>query len=109
MIKEISEDGEAVRNAVRGHLDGKGNVTFPEFNLSDRKLLKFDRIMIVGAGSSLTAGTIGKYAIEDLARIPVDVEGASEFRYRQPLVDEKVLLVALSQSGGTADTLPSIR
>ncbi len=109
MLKEINEDGEAVRNAVRGHLDGKGNVTFPEFNLSDRKLLKFDRIMIVGAGSSLTAGTIGKYAIEDLARMPVDVEGASEFRYRQPLVDEKMLLVALSQSGETADTIAAIR
>src|SRR5258708_37388709 len=109
MLKEINEDAEAVRNAVRGHLDGEGNVTFPEFNLSDRKLLKFDRVMIVGAGSSLTAGTIGKYAIEDLARMPVEVEGASEFRYRQPLVDEKMLLVALSQSGETADTIAAIR
>ena len=109
MLKEINEDAEAVRNAVRGHLDGEGNVTFPEFNLSDRKLLKFDRIVIVGAGSSLTAGTIGKYAIEDLARMPVEVEGASEFRYRQPLVDEKMLLVALSQSGETADTIAAIR
>ena len=109
MLKEINEDAEAVRNAVRGHLDDEGNVTFPEFNLSDRKLLKFDRIVIVGAGSSLTAGTIGKYAIEDLARIPVEVEGASEFRYRHPLVDEKLLLVALSQSGETADTIAAIR
>ena len=109
MLKEINEDAEAVRNAVRGHLDDEGNVTFPEFNLSDRKLLKFDRIVIVGAGSSLTAGTIGKYAIEDLARIPVEVEGASEFRYRHPLVDDKMLLVALSQSGETADTIAAIR
>jgi glucosamine--fructose-6-phosphate aminotransferase (isomerizing) len=109
MLKEINEDAEAVRNAVRGHLDEEGNVTFPEFNVSDRKLLKFDRIVIVGAGSSLTAGTIGKYVIEDLARIPVEVEGASEFRYRHPLVDDKLLMVALSQSGETADTIAAIR
>jgi glutamine---fructose-6-phosphate transaminase (isomerizing) len=109
MLKEVNEDAEAVRNAVRGHLDYEGNVTFPEFNVSDRKLLKFDRIVIVGAGSSLTAGTVGKYAIEDLARLPVEVEGASEFRYRHPLVDDKLLLVALSQSGETADTIAAIR
>jgi glucosamine--fructose-6-phosphate aminotransferase (isomerizing) len=109
MLKEVNEDAEAVRNAVRGHLDYEGNVTFPEFNVSDRRLLKFDRIVIVGAGSSLTAGTVGKYAIEDLARIPVEVEGSSEFRYRHPLVDEKLLVVALSQSGETADTIAAIR
>jgi glutamine---fructose-6-phosphate transaminase (isomerizing) len=109
MLKEINEDAEAVRNAVRGHLDDEGNVTFPEFDLSDRKLLKFDRIVIVGAGSSLTAGIIGKYAIEDLARVPVEVEAASEFRYRHPLVDDKLLIVALSQSGETADTIAAIR
>jgi glutamine---fructose-6-phosphate transaminase (isomerizing) len=109
MLKEIHEDAEAVRNAVRGHLDREGTVTFPEFNLSDRQMLKFDRVVIVGAGSSLNAGMIGKYAIEDLARIPVDVEPASEFRYRHPLVDERMLLVALSQSGETADTLAAMR
>jgi glucosamine--fructose-6-phosphate aminotransferase (isomerizing) len=109
MLKEINEDGEAVRNAVRGHLDREGTVTFPEFAYTDRQLLKFNRVVIVGAGSSLTAGTIGKYAIEDLARVPVEVEAASEFRYRQPLVDEKMLLIALSQSGETADTLAAMR
>ncbi|MEA2684591.1 MAG: hypothetical protein QOK05_2919 [Chloroflexota bacterium] len=109
MLKEIHEDGEAVRNAVRGHLDREGTVTFPEFNLTDRQLLKFNRVVIVGAGSSLTSGTIGKYAIEDLARLPVEVEAASEFRYRHPLVDERMLLVALSQSGETADTLAAMR
>ena len=109
MLKEIHEDAEAVRNAVRGHLDREGTVTFPEFNLSDRQMLKFDRVVIVGAGSSLNAGMIGKYAIEDLARVPVEVEPASEFRYRHPLVDERMLLVALSQSGETADTLAAMR
>ena len=109
MLKEIHEDPEAVRNAVRGHLDQAGVVTFPEFDLTDRQLLKFNRVVIVGAGSSLTAGTVGKYAIEDLARLPVEVEGASEFRYRHPLVDDKMLMVALSQSGETADTIAAIR
>jgi glucosamine--fructose-6-phosphate aminotransferase (isomerizing) len=109
MLKEINEDAEAVRNAVRGHLDDDGNVSFPEFDVSDRKLLKFDRTVIIGAGSSLTAGIIGKYAIEDLARVPVEVEAASEFRYRHPLVDERLLVVALSQSGETADTIAAIR
>jgi glucosamine--fructose-6-phosphate aminotransferase (isomerizing) len=109
MLKEINEDAEAVRNATRGYLDNDGNVTFPEFDLSDRKLLKFDRVIMVGAGSSLNAASIGKYLIEDLARLPVEVEPASEFRYRHPLLDEKLLLVALSQSGETADTLAAIR
>jgi glucosamine--fructose-6-phosphate aminotransferase (isomerizing) len=109
MLKEINEDAEAVRNATRGYLDNDGNVTFPEFDLSDRKLLKFDRVIMVGAGSSLNAASIGKYLLEDFARLPVDVESASEFRYRHPLLDEKLLLVALSQSGETADTLAAIR
>ena len=109
MLKEINEDAEAVRNATRGHMDDEGTVTFPEFNLTDRQMLKFDRVVIVGAGSSLNAGMIGKYAIEDLARLPVEVEPASEFRYRHPLVDERMLLVALSQSGETADTLAAMR
>ena len=109
MLKEINEDAEAVRNASRGHIDDEGTVTFPEFRLTDRQMLKFDRVVIVGAGSSLNAGMIGKYAIEDLARLPVEVEPASEFRYRHPLVDERMLLVALSQSGETADTLAAMR
>jgi len=109
MLKEINEDAEAVHNATRGHMDDEGTVTFPEFKLTDRQLLKFDRVVVVGAGSSLNAGMIGKYAIEDLARLPVEVEAASEFRYRHPMVDERMLLVALSQSGETADTLAAMR
>ena len=84
-------------------------MVFPEFNLTDRQLLRFQRVVVVGAGSSLYAGMVAKYLIEDLARLPVDVEPASEFRYRHPLVDDKLLLVALSQSGETADTLAAIR
>jgi glucosamine--fructose-6-phosphate aminotransferase (isomerizing) len=109
MLKELNEDGEAVRNAIRGHLDDEGSVTFPDFEITDRELLKFERIAVVGAGSSLYAGLVAKYLIEDYARIPVDVESASEFRYRHPLLDDKLLLVALSQSGETADTIAAIR
>ncbi|MHB8509340.1 MAG: glutamine--fructose-6-phosphate transaminase (isomerizing) [Candidatus Dormibacteria bacterium] len=109
MLKEINEGAEAVRNAVRGHMDDDGAVTFPEFDLSDRALLKFERVVVVAAGSSLYAGMVAKYLIEDLARLPVEVEPASEFRYRHPLLDQKLLMVAISQSGETADTLAAIR
>jgi len=109
MLKEIHEDAEAVRNATRGLLRNDGEVVFPEFKLTDRQLLHFDRVIVVGAGSSLYAGMVAKYLIEDLARLPVDVEPASEFRYRHPMVNERLLLVALSQSGETADTLAAIR
>jgi len=109
MLKEIHEDAEAVRNAIRGRLSDDGQVTFPEFPLTDRQLLKFDRVIVVGAGSSLYAGTVARYLIEDLARLPVQVESASEFRYRHPLLDGKVLMIALSQSGETADTLAAVR
>ncbi|MDP9326374.1 MAG: glutamine--fructose-6-phosphate transaminase (isomerizing) [Candidatus Dormibacteraeota bacterium] len=109
MLKEINEDAEAVRNALRGYMDNEGSVSFPEFDLTDRQLLNFDRVVMVGAGSSLNAAHIGKYLVEDLARLPVDIESASEFRYRHPLLNQKLLLVALSQSGETADTLAAIR
>jgi glucosamine--fructose-6-phosphate aminotransferase (isomerizing) len=109
MLKEIHEGAEAVHNAIRGRLSDDGDVTFPEFALTDKQLLKFDRMIVVGAGSSLYAGTVAKYLIEDLARLPVQVEAASEFRYHHALLDDRVLMVALSQSGETADTLAAVR
>jgi glucosamine--fructose-6-phosphate aminotransferase (isomerizing) len=109
MLKEINENADAVHNAIMGRLGDDGEVSFPEFPLTDRQLLKFNRVVVVGAGSSLYAGTVAKYLIEELARLPVDVESASEFRYRPLLLDDTVLLVALSQSGETADTLAAIR
>jgi glucosamine--fructose-6-phosphate aminotransferase (isomerizing) len=109
MLKEIHEEGEAVRNAIRGHLDDTGDVRFPDFPLSDRQLLRFERVLVVGAGTSLIAGSTAKYLIEDLARLQVGVESASELRYRHPLLDDRTLVVALSQSGETADTIAAIR
>jgi glucosamine--fructose-6-phosphate aminotransferase (isomerizing) len=109
MSKEINEDSEAVSNALRGRLTADGEVTFEEFGFTDRQLLSVRDIKMVAAGTSYYAALVGKYIIEELARIPVEVEPASEFRYRQPIIDEHALVVGISQSGETADTLAAIR
>jgi glucosamine--fructose-6-phosphate aminotransferase (isomerizing) len=109
MAKEINEAPEAVSNALRGRLSDQGEVTFEEFGFTDRQLLKVKDIKMVAAGTSFYAALVGKYIIEDLARIPVEVEAASEFRYRQPILDADTLVVGISQSGETADTLAAIR
>src|SRR5438045_2742297 len=109
MAKEINEAPEAVSNALRGRLSDEGEVTFEEFGLTDRQLLKIHDIKMVAAGTSYYAALLGKYIIEDLARIPVEVEPASEFRYRQPIIDQDTLVIGVSQSGETADTLAAIR
>src|SRR2546428_12202406 len=109
MAKEINEAPEAVSNALRGRLSDDGEVTFEEFGLTDRQLLKLRDIKMVAAGTSYYAALLGKYIIEELARIPVEVEPASEFRYRQPIIDQDTLVIGISQSGETADTLAAIR
>ena len=109
MAKEINEAGQAVSNALRGRLSDEGEVSFEEFGLGDRQLLKVRDIKMVAAGTSYYAALLGKYIIEDLARVPVEVEPASEFRYRQPIIAEDTLVVGISQSGETADTLAAIR
>jgi glucosamine--fructose-6-phosphate aminotransferase (isomerizing) len=109
MAKEINEASETVSNALRGRLSDEGEVTFEEFALTDRQLLKIRDIKMVAAGTSYYAALLGKYIIEDLARVPVEVEPASEFRYRQPIIDENTLVLGISQSGETADTLAAIR
>jgi len=109
MAKEINEAAEAVSNALRGRLTDEGEVAFEEFGFTDRQLLKVREIKMVAAGTSYYAALLGKYIIEDLARIPVEVEPASEFRYRQPIIEQDALVVGISQSGETADTLAAIR
>src|SRR5437879_6378954 len=109
MAKEINESADAVSNALRGRLADDGEVTLEEFGFTDRQLLKVRDIKMVAAGTSFYAALLGKYIIEDLARIPVEVEPASEFRYRQPIIDQDTLVVGISQSGETADTLAAIR
>ncbi|MDZ4673773.1 MAG: glutamine--fructose-6-phosphate transaminase (isomerizing) [Gemmatimonadota bacterium] len=110
MLKEIFEQPESLRNTMRGHLlEEEGTGRLKGLNLSDKELMAFDRIVITACGTSWHAGLIGEYMIEELARIPVEVEYASEFRYRNPIVDDRTLLIAISQSGETADTLAAIR
>lgn len=109
MLKEIFEQPESVENTMRGHLlEETGNVRVYGLKLSDEEALKIKRIIITACGTSWHSGLIGKYMIEELARIPVDVEYASEFRYRNPIVDSETLVIVISQSGETADTLAAL-
>jgi len=109
MLKEIYEQARTVRDSMRGrlHMD-QGIIVLGGIQDYLRKLLNARRIIIVGCGTSWHAGIVGEYLIEDLARIPVEVEYASEFRYRNPLIYEDDIVIAISQSGETADTLAAI-
>ena len=110
MLKEIMEQPESVRNTMRGRLlEEEGTVRFGGLNISDDELLKVQRIVITACGTSWHSALIGEYMMEELARIPTDVEYASEFRYRNPIVDERTLVIGISQSGETADTLAALR
>ncbi|MGC1184197.1 MAG: glutamine--fructose-6-phosphate transaminase (isomerizing) [Candidatus Dormiibacterota bacterium] len=109
MAKEINEQPAALENALRGRLLGDGRVEFVDWALDDAELKSFQRVQIIGTGTAYIAGLLTKYAIEDLARIPVAVDVASEWRYRPQPPDGKTLMVAISQSGETADTLAAAR
>jgi glucosamine--fructose-6-phosphate aminotransferase (isomerizing) len=110
MLKEIMEQPDSVRNTLRGRLmEEEGDVHLGGLNLSDEDLLRIDRVVITACGTSWHAGLIGEYMMEELARLPTEVEYASEFRYRNPIVDERTLVVGISQSGETADTLAALR
>ncbi|HSE53752.1 MAG TPA: glutamine--fructose-6-phosphate transaminase (isomerizing), partial [Gemmatimonadales bacterium] len=110
MLKEIFEQPESLTNTVRGHLlEEEGSARLRGLNLSDEELNRVNRVIITACGTSWHAGLIGEYIFEEMARIPCEVEYASEFRYRNPIVDENTLVIAVSQSGETADTLAAIR
>src|SRR5256714_958966 len=110
MLKEIMEQPESVRNTLRGRLlEEEGTVRFGGLNITDEDLLKVQRIVITACGTSWHSALIGEYMMEELARIPTEVEYASEFRYRNPIVDERTLVIGISQSGETADTLAALR
>ena len=110
MLKEIFEQPSSLRDVMRGRLlEEEGNAKLGGITLADRDLLKIERIIITACGTSWHAGLIGEYMLEELARIPVDVEYASEFRYRNPVIEDGTLLLAISQSGETADTLAALR
>ncbi len=110
MLKEIYEQPAALQNATRGRLDlSLGTAVLTGLNLTPRELAAIRRLVIVACGTSLHAGMVGKYLFEDLADVPTDPEQAAEFRYRNPILGPDDLVVAISQSGETADTLAAVR
>jgi glucosamine--fructose-6-phosphate aminotransferase (isomerizing) len=110
MLKEICEQPESLRNTLRGRLlEEEGTARLGGLNLNDEELGHFNRIVITACGTSWHAALVGEYMLEEVARIPVEVEYASEFRYRNPIVDERTLVIVISQSGETADTLAALR
>jgi glutamine---fructose-6-phosphate transaminase (isomerizing) len=110
MLKEIYEQPESVENAMRGRLDrDAATAKFGGFNLTPQQLRAVERIIITGCGTSWHAGLVGEYQMEALARLPVEVEYASELRYRNPPLDNHTVLFAITQSGETADTLAALR
>lgn len=113
MLKEIDEQPAAVADTLIGHFDqspgGSGRIVLDEQRLSDQELRDVDKVFVVACGSAYHSGLLAKYAIEHWTRLPVEVELASEFRYRDPVLDRSTLVVAVSQSGETADTLEAVR
>ena len=110
MLKEICEQPESIRNVLRGHLlEEEGTAKLGGLNLSREDLVAIDRIVITACGTSWHAALVGEYMLEELARIPVEVEYASEFRYRSPILTPRTLVIVISQSGETADTLAALR
>ena len=109
MRKEIFEQPHAVADSLLGRRTAEGLLQLDEMRLSDQELRDIDKIIIIACGTSFYAGMVAKYAIEHWTRVPVEVELSSEFRYRDPILDYSTLVVAISQSGETADTMQAIR
>jgi glucosamine--fructose-6-phosphate aminotransferase (isomerizing) len=109
MLKEIAEQPKAVADTLRGRLTAAGEILLDEVRLTDQDLRDVDKVFIVACGTAYHSGLVAKYAIEHWTRIPCEVELASEFRYRDPVLDRSTLVVAISQSGETMDTLMALR
>jgi glucosamine--fructose-6-phosphate aminotransferase (isomerizing) len=109
LLKEIMEQPKSIESILRGHLlADEGEARLGGLNLSDEQIRQISRIQIVACGTAYYAGLLAKYQIERMAKIPVDVDVASEFRYREPVLDKNILAIVISQSGETADTLASL-
>ena len=108
MLKEIMEQPEALRRAITPRVKD-GRIDFGDLILSRQTIESFNRIMIVACGSSYHVGMLGKYTIEKLTRIPVEAVLASEFRYCDPIVNDRTLVIVISQSGETLDTMAALR
>ncbi|MDW8810355.1 glutamine--fructose-6-phosphate transaminase (isomerizing) [Streptomyces scabiei] len=109
MLKEIAEQPKAVADTLLGRIDAAGTLSLDEARIRDAELRELDKVVIVACGTAFHAGLIAKYAIEHWTRIPCEVELASEFRYRDPILGPHTLVVAISQSGETMDTLMALR
>lgn len=110
MLKEIFEQPQTIENAMRGRLDDdEATARFGGLNLTPQQLRRIDRIVLTACGTSWHAGLVGEYLIEEFARIPVEVEYASELRYRNPPLSDRTMVFAITQSGETADTLAAMR
>ncbi len=109
MLKEIMEQPEAIRNTLLPYRDKNGKIVIEELALSPADIREINKIFIVACGSAYHAGIVGKYVFEELLRLSVEVDIASEFRYRRPILDEHSLVIIISQSGETADTLAALR
>jgi len=110
MIKEIHEQPRALRETMRGRLHGDhDSVELPGINLTDEEIKRIDRIVMIACGTAYHASVAGKYVFEALCRIPVEIDVASEFRYRDPVIDDRVLGIVITQSGETIDTIVGLR
>ena len=109
MLKEIHEQPKAIRETLRGRMGDDGQVQLSELEMTPEQVAAIDRVFILACGTSYHAGMVAKTLIETWARIPVEVEVSSEFRYSDPIVDDETLVVAITQSGETADTLAGVR
>ncbi|MCB0190745.1 MAG: glutamine--fructose-6-phosphate transaminase (isomerizing) [Anaerolineae bacterium] len=109
MEKEIHDQPQSIQSTIRGRVDfTTGRIAFEELHLTPEQAKEIDRVMIVACGTSFYAGQVGRFMLEKLARVKVSVEYASEFRYRDPLIDDKTVILAISQSGETVDTLAAL-
>ena len=110
MLKEIMEQPQAVAGALRGRVNFElGRVELPDFPFSEEEINELQRVVLIGCGTSLNAAQVGRYWVERFAGLPAEVESASEFRYREPLLDRRTLVVSLTQSGETADTVAAMQ
>ena len=109
MLKEIYEQPEAVRNTMRNRFDSSGRIVLDEVHWSTETLRQITKVVVVACGTSFHAGMAAKHSIEHYTRVPVELDLASEFRYRDPVLDERSLVIGIAQSGETADTLAALR
>jgi glutamine---fructose-6-phosphate transaminase (isomerizing) len=109
MLKEMHEQPLAIKQTLEGRTDPGGHLLLDELRMSEDELREVDKVFVVACGTAYHAGLVAKYAIEHWTRLPVEIEIASEFRYRDPVLDRNTLVIAISQSGETADTLAAVR